>query len=171
MSQFTKATFEEAVARFFQPIAKEHGWQIIRCSDNTYEISSEHCVMIVDWHQGQHTRSLNVTLIPNEADSKDRKKIGVWPIAGYNGNPFKYTPWTQTAEGFFQEAEYMARLAKQYCLPYLLGLKSDWKDVEEYWEAESKKELEKIESYKFPPQVQKRWHLPPPEFPDKKGER
>ena len=162
MSLFTKNTFDEAMARYFEPIAKEHGLPITRRSDNTYEIMSEHCVMVVDWYQGQHTRSLNVTLIPNEKNSNDGKKIGVWPIAGYNGDPFKYIPWEQTAEGFFQEAEYIAKLAKQYCIPYLLGSKTDWKKIEEYWETESEKELEKIKSYKFPPQVQKRWHLPPP---------
>jgi hypothetical protein len=166
MSEFTKNTFDEAVTRFFEPIAKEHGWQTIRRSDNAYEIRSEHCTMVVDWHQGMHARSLNVQLIPNEKASKDRNKIGLWPIAGYNGNPFKYIPWEQTAEGFFQEAEYIAKLTKQYCMPYMLGSKSDWEKVEEYWAAESQKELEKIKGYKFPPQVQKRWHLPP-EFPKK----
>jgi hypothetical protein len=166
MSQFTKNTFDEVVSRYFEPMAREHGWQIIRRNDNTYEIPSEYCVMVIDWHQGRHTRSLNVTLIPSEKDSNHLKKIGVWPIAGYNGAPFKYIPWEQTAEGFFQEAEYIAKLAKQYCIPYLLGLKSDWKKVEDHWAIESEKEREKIKSYKFPPQVQKRWHLPPPEFPD-----
>jgi len=166
MSVFTKKTFDEAVACYFEPIAKEHGWQIIRRNDNEYEIPSEYFVMVIDWHQGQHTRSLNVTLIPNEKDSKERGKIGLWPIAGYNGTPFKYIPWEQTAEGFLQEAEYIAKLTKQFCLPYLLGSKSDWENIEEYWAIESEKEIEKIKSYKFPPQVQKRWHLTPPSTDD-----
>lgn len=166
MSQFTLQTFEEAITRYFFPIANEYGWTVTRCRDDAYEIRSPHCVLTVDFYQGQHTRSINLLLTPTNEALNNSVRTGIWPIAGHNGSPFEYIPWEQTAEGFLQEAEYMANLARKYCVPYLLGQKSDWEAVREYWQKESEKSLEKIKGYKFPPNVQKRWHLPPPEGAD-----
>src|SRR6266446_3106771 len=108
MSQFTISTFEQAVARYFEPIARQNGWPLIRCSDHLYEIPSPHWVMQVSFHEGAHTRSMNVTLRSGSQKASDSHggdgEIGVWPIAGYNGVPFKYIPWEQTAEGFLEEA-------------------------------------------------------------------
>jgi hypothetical protein len=167
MSEFSPRTFEIAVARFFQPIAAEYGWQMIRCGSDAYEIVSPHAVMRVDYFQGQHTRSMNLRLRPQGQLHGSTEETGVWPIAGYNGSPFEYIPWDQTAEGFLQEAEYMANMAREFCLPYLLGQKNDWEAVREYWRQETEKDLEKIKGYRFPPNVQKRWHLPPPPSDEK----
>jgi hypothetical protein len=160
MSQFTASTFEQAFARYFEPIARDHDWPVIRCSDSLYEILSPQFVMEVSYHQGAHSRSINVVLRP-ASHVGDQSPIGIWAIAGYNGNPFQYIPWENTAEGFLEEARHMAHLAQEYCLPYLLGQKADADKVREYWRQESEKEMSKIKDYKFPSFVQKRWHLPP----------
>jgi hypothetical protein len=52
-------------------------------------------------------------------------------------------------------------LAKTYAIPYLLGAKSDWDKVQAYIAEKIRKTAEEIKQYKFPPRVQKRWHLPP----------
>jgi hypothetical protein len=162
MSEFTLSTFEQAIALYFEPIAREHGLQLVRCGDDAYEIRSPYCVMRLSFHEGGHTRSMNAILSRNAGETSG-SNIGVWPIAGYNGvNIKQYIPREKTAEGFFAEAEYVSKMVKTFCVPYLLGEKSDWDQVREYWRKESEKELEKIKGYKFPPNVQKRWHLPPP---------
>lgn len=161
------ATFEQAVIRHFEPIAREHNWPLIRRSDDTFEIESPFCVMRLSLHEGAHSRSLNAHLFPISSELSESSGpeggTGVWPIAGYNGFDIKqYIPRGKSTEEFFSEAEYVSNVVKTYCIPYLLGQKSDWDDVREYWRKESEKELEKIRAYKFPPNVQKRWHLPPP---------
>src|SRR5882672_2522274 len=40
MSKITRETFEQAVIRYFEPIAKEHGWPLTRRGDDLYEVPS-----------------------------------------------------------------------------------------------------------------------------------
>lgn len=119
---------------------------------------------------GMHSMNIDAVLIPAENPNivvkTSEGSFGVLAIAGYNGVDMEILPKQQTESGFFEYAQYVADYAQKFGLPYMLGQKLDSDKVREYWQNKSERELEKIRSYKFPPQVQKRWHLPPPEFSD-----
>jgi hypothetical protein len=170
MNQITRATFEQAVAQYFGPLAGDNHWPLIRVSDEIFEIRSPLFVMQIRFGIGMHSRNIDTVLIPAnqnlEMVKAGKGSFGVLAIAGYNGVDMEIMPKRQTEAGFLEYAEYVANCAKQFGLPYMLGQKSDCENVREYWRNESEKELEKIRGYKFPPNVQKRWHLPP-EFPKK----
>src|SRR5216684_7123154 len=59
-------TFEQAVARYFEPIAREQDWPLIRPRQDVYEIPSPYFVMRIRYWVGAHTKSINATLIPIE---------------------------------------------------------------------------------------------------------
>jgi hypothetical protein len=167
MGKITIATFEQAVGRYFDPIASEHGWPLIRRGEDVYETASPYFVLRIRFHVGAHAKSINATLIPIDQMPGDVAgggcgELGVGVIAGYNGAEIKYIPWENTVQGLFEEAQHVANLVRQFGLPYLLGQRSDWNKVKEYVGKEKEKYLEKLRGYKFPPFVQKRWHLPPP---------
>lgn len=174
MSRITLKTFEQAVGRYFEPIAKEHGWPLIRRGDNVYETTSPFFVMRIRFDIGAHTKGINATLVPTDQASRDigsggGGELGVGVLAGYNGVEIKYIPWEQTETGFFAEAQNVAEMMKTYGVPYLLGQKSDWNNVKDYIQGRIKERAKEIKQYEFPPNVQKRWHLPPPLGEDKKS--
>lgn len=159
-------TFERAVARYCEPIARDHDWPLIRLRENVYEIPSPHFVMRVRFDVGAHTKSINATMIPTEqmpgdVENGDSGELGVAVIAGYNGISIEYIPRKATEEGFYEQAQYVSDMAKTFGVPYLLGDKSDWNSVKNYIQEKINADAEKISNYKFPPNVQKRWHLPP----------
>ena len=175
MSQVTLDTFQKAVISHFEPIARELGKPLIRSKPDLYEIFSQDFVMRIRFHVGAHTKSINATLTPTnqrlddvDSGATEKGELGVAVIAGYNGIPIEYIPWEGTEEGFLGQTQYVANMARQYGLPYLLGKKSDWNSVKEYIEEQIKERAEEIKQYKFLPGVQKRWNLPPPQGEDKK---
>jgi hypothetical protein len=174
MSEITVETFERAVTQYFEPIAREHNWPLIRGTAELYEIPSPHFVMRIRYSVGAHAKSIYATLIPaNEMpgniEQGGRGELGVAVIAKYNGVPIEYIPWDNIEEGMFGEAKYVADMATEFAIPYMLGQKSDWDEVKAYIARDTEKALEKIKSYKFPAFVQKRWHLPPP--PKERGDK
>jgi hypothetical protein len=170
MNQITLTTFEQAVAQYFAPLARDNHWVLIRVSDEIFEIQSPLFVMQIRFGVGMHTRNIDTVLIPanqnQEMVNAGKGSFGVLAIAGYNGVDMEIMPKRQTEAGFLEYAKYVANYAKQFGLPYMLGQKSDSEKVREFWHNKSEEELEKIRGYRFPPNVQKRWHLPP-EFPKK----
>lgn len=101
------------------------------------------------------------------AKSGGKCGFGLLAVAGYNGVNLDILPQEDTEDGLMKYADYLAGQTKRFGLPYLLGQKTDADAVREYWRMESEKELEKIKGYRFPPSVQKRWHLPPPPSDEK----
>ncbi len=173
MSSITIETFKQAVARYFEPITREHGWPLIRRGEDVYETPSPYFVMRIRFHVGAHAKSINATLIPIDQMPGNIAgggcgELGVGVIAGYNGVEIKHIPWENTAEGLFEEAQHVANMVKTYAIPYLLGQKFDWSEVNVYLQNIIAKDLETIRGYKFPPSVQERWHLPPPPDTDEK---
>lgn len=167
MSEITIKTFERSVAEYFEPLAREHGWPLARLREDVYGISSSYFTMRVCYEVGAHAKGLNATLLPsNKIPGCSRKEadreLGVRVIAGYNGVDIGYVSREQTESEFFEEAKYVAELARRFAVPYLIGEKKDWGKVQDYLDKLIAEGVEKIKSYKFPPFVQKRWHLPPP---------
>jgi hypothetical protein len=164
MSEITINTFEEAVAGYFEPLAREFELPLIRAKENLYEIASRWFIMRISFGIG-HGRSILATLSPSgkssTPDLNDRNEFGIAVVAGYNGMEMQTRP-VGTTEEFFNQAQYVADMARTFGIPYLLGQKSDWNDVKEYIEEKIEREAEGIKKLKFPPNVQKRWHLPPP---------
>lgn len=167
MGDITHGTFERAVARYFEPIARQHRWPFIRTSAQLYEIPSPHFVMRIRFNIGAHAKSINATLIPTKelpGDVEDggHGELGVAVIAGFNGVPIEYIPWDATEEGLFKEAQHVSNMAQQFALPYLLGQKSDWESIKKFICRKADESVKEVKKYRFPRRVQKRWHLPPP---------
>jgi hypothetical protein len=173
VSPITIDLFKKAVAQYFEPIAHENNLPLVRPGEKLYEIPSIHFVMRIRFDVGAHTKSINATLIqshqmPGDIEEGCLDELGVGVIAGYNGVEVRYVPWEQTEEGFLQQAKAIAIQAKQFAVPYLLGQKSDWNYVRAYIQEKIDEDVERIKAYKFPPNVQKRWHLPADRPPDEK---
>jgi len=169
MSQITIEDFEQAVARYFVPIAQEHGWSCIRRAPTVYEIPSPHFVMRIRFDVGAHRRSINALLLPKDQMPGDIEnggegELGIAVIAGYNGVTIESIPWDwdQNKNGLLGQAQYVAAMVREHGLPYLTGKKSDWPNVVEFISKRIEERSEHLRKIKFPPNVQKRWHLPPP---------
>jgi hypothetical protein len=166
MKSITLQTFEQAVARYFEPIARHQGWPLVRTAETTYEIRSPLFRMQIRFGVGMHSKNIDAILIPSnqsvESRAKDSGSFGVFALAGYNGIEMEVLPREQTEQGFFEYAEYIANMAKRFGLPHMLGQRFDAENVRDYWKKKSEMELEKIRGYRFPPSIQKRWDIPLP---------
>jgi len=164
MSKITLDTFVHAVAKYFEPIAKEHTWPLVHQTPNLYEITTPHFIMRIRFDVGAHTKSINATLIPANQMPGDiengKGELGIGLIAGYNGMPIEYIPWDATESGFEEQAQHISNMVKQYALPYLLNQRSDWNEITEFLRKKNEQSMTEIKKYKFPQNVQKRWHLP-----------
>ena len=74
--------------------------------------------------------------------------------------PIEYIPWDATESGFEEQAQHISNMVKQYALPYLLNQRSDWNEITEFLRKKNEQSMTEIKKYKFPQNVQKRWHLP-----------
>jgi hypothetical protein len=128
--------------------------------------------MRIRFWAGMHSKNIDAVLVPAkhqpETTEQEEVVIGIIAIAGYNGIDMDIFPQQQTEDGFMDYARYIAGMAERFGIPYMLGERSDADKVRDYWRTKSEEELEKIRGYKFPSQVQKRWHLPPPPPVDEK---
>lgn len=162
--QPTVETFRAAVMRYFDPIAKEHGWPLIYTAKDLFEIPSSCFVMRIHFGVG-HGRSISVTLKPkqNHALGEDdiENELGLAVVTSFGGITM-LTRQVSTVAEFFMQAEYVASMANRFAVPYLLGKKADWEEVKKFIQRKIEQEQSKIKKVHFPPFVQKRWHLPPP---------
>jgi hypothetical protein len=164
MSQITKGVFGQAITRHFEPIAREYGLELMRVSDDTYEIPSSHFVISIRFGVG-HGRSISATLKRScrtpVGESDDKDELGVAVIAGFNGVEMQTRP-VNTIEEFFEQTRYVAEMTNTFFGPYIFGQKSDFDKVKKYIEEKIERRANELKQLKFPPSVQKRWHLPKP---------
>lgn len=166
METITLETFDSAVSRYFEILAQKLELRLDRLKDGFYEIPSPYFTMRIRFEIG-HRKSISATLFPTKerpANLDDKiRELGVAVFAGYNGEDMHTKP-VSTVEEFLQLAELTAKMAERFCVPYLLGQKNDFEQVKEYVDKLIEESGIRQKKWSFPKNVQKRWHLPPPDF-------
>jgi hypothetical protein len=150
MNPISFATFDQAVAQYFEPLARDNQWPLVRISKEVFEIQSPFFVMQIRFGVGMHSRNIDAVLVPvsqKQETESDGGAFGILAIAGYNGIEMEIAPREQTELGFFEYALYLAKYAQRFGLPYMLGQKLDSGKIKEYWWNKSEMDLKKIKGH------------------------
>jgi ABC-type tungstate transport system permease subunit len=159
----TLGTFDLAVWRPFEPIAKRLKLPLSRLKDDLYEIQSPYFSVHIQYTKGHLGKGILATLFPtNEQPANANDKVrafGVGVIAKYYGADMQ-THLVTTEEEFFQQAEHIAKMAEMYCAPYLLGTKDDFEQIKSYVDGLIEKSGIREKKWNFPKNVREEWKLP-----------
>jgi hypothetical protein len=123
--------FETGVAECFLPLAQKAGLPLIKIYDGVYDIVGHNYRLRIRRGIG-HGGGFLVTLSNEELDRRDPIKIvneiGLGRVAGYNGAApeVAFIPDRDNSLAAYRKA---AKVAKNYALPYLLGIKSDYEQI------------------------------------------
>jgi hypothetical protein len=146
--------FDNAVARCFQPFSERAGFPIRKLRDGIYEIAGQKFVMRIRRGTG-HRKDFLVTLSRKASLSRDlddlSHEIGLGVIAEYNGKQL------QALGDYRREFAEAAKIAESLCLPYLLGTKTDFEDIQHFVERKVEESGIKTKSYHFPRNVREEW--------------
>lgn len=153
--------FDEAVAAFFEPIARKLALPLLKVRDGVYEIPSPHFVMRIRLDTG-HRRGLNVILRPASVRDFDENKPGIQYGIGafmqFHGERIEQTFIdVDSDDDFLKRAQLLAQAAERYGVPYLLGRGENWEAVKEMISKKTAEDLEEIGKYRFPKNVRKEW--------------
>jgi hypothetical protein len=158
--------FDQTVRKFFEPIARSLTLPLTKVEDGIYEIPSPHFILRIRLDTG-HARGMNAMLRPASLHNFDENEPGVHYGIGcfiqFHGERLEDTfIEVGSDEAFLEQARLLAKATERYGIPYLLGQGKEWEAVKQMIAAKTEKDVEEIQKYKFPPFVQKRWHLPKP---------
>jgi hypothetical protein len=155
------AIFDQAVKKFFEPIARKLGLPLVKVRDGVYEVYSPYFIMRL-WLDTGHARGLNVIL--REASHRDFDErapgiqFGIGCFMEFHGERLQDTfiP-VDTDEDFLKRAQLLAQATERYGVPYLLGQGKDFEAVREIKKKEGEEIKKKWENVKFPSFVKKAW--------------
>jgi hypothetical protein len=161
--KITSSTFDLAVWRHFESMAKRLKLPISRLKDDLYEIQSPYYSMWIEYASGHLGKGILATLFPTKdrpVDINDEpRSFGVAVIAGYNGADMQ-THLVTAEEDFFQQADYIAKMAEKFCAPYLLGQKNDFENIKQYVGRRIEESGIMEKKWNFPKNVREEWKLP-----------
>lgn len=159
MSKPNAATFNEAVARFFAPVAAKAKLAIQEFGEGVCEAQGKEFTMRIRRGTG-HRKDILVTLLPTAerpADIDDMsKEIGLGVVAEFRGETLAESS-LNTEEEYLRSAGKLATAAEKLLLPYLLGVRTDFAGLKEFVAARAEKAVSKIPDYRFPKNVRKEW--------------
>jgi hypothetical protein len=126
--------FEQGVANTFRPFAVRAGLPLRRLQDGVYEMSG--CQFLMRIRRGTgHGKDFLITLSRKEHVSDDPMnltgEIGLGVITEYNGKD-ETTAALALRDGSLPAFRIAAEAAEEFCLPYLLGEKSDFADLQQF---------------------------------------
>jgi hypothetical protein len=151
--------FDEAVEKYFAPIAGALGLLLLRVQDGIYDIPSACFILRIRLDTG-HRSGLNVFLRPAEFHQFDENEPGIEYGLG-NLMLFKGEPWEdpliETDDDFVKRAEWLAKMSERFAVPYLLGQENNWEAIKEMVRQRTIPEIEKIKSYRYPKNVREEW--------------
>lgn len=149
--------FDEAIERFFRPIAQNLNLRLSKTQEGSYEIASTFFIMRIRLHTG-HYRGLNVLLRPTSSGDFDENKPGNGEYGIVNFLLFSGKVWREncieTDAGFLKEADRFAKASEEYMTPYLLGAGKNFDAINEMVKHRIAAETR---NYSFPSNVQKKW--------------
>jgi hypothetical protein len=156
--------FDEAVATYFEAIAKEFGLHLNKVQDGMYEIPSPYFILRIRLDTG-HRRGFNVLLRPASYGQFDENvpgdEYGLASFMEFYGEDFKNLFIDVDSEDdFMKQAQLLAQATKRYGIPYLLGNGRDFDAIKEAARKASEEGIEQIKKYRFPKNVREEWRLP-----------
>lgn len=149
--------FDDSVTAFYKPIADRAGLQLQKLRSGIYQIVG--ALFILRLRQGTgHKKDLLVTMAPIAASARDLDdlsgEIGLPLIAEYHGVEIPHEDIT-SSEGFYSSPRHVAEMIERFCMPYLLGQKSDFEELRSF--VDRKIASAPIPSFNFPPNVREEW--------------
>ena len=155
--------FDEAVVKFFQPIAQKLDLPLSKVSEGVYEISSPHFVMRIRLDTG-HARGLNVILRQSSLREFDENEpfvqYGIGCFMQFYGESLQETFIdVDTNEDFLEQARLLAIAAERYGVPYLLGQGKDFDAVQQMIRKRAEESVKEIKKYHFPKNVREEWQI------------
>lgn len=160
MSNIPSSAFDDAVARFFEPLAHRSNLPIQKLFDGIYEIAGQSFAMRIRRGIG-HRKGILVTLLPTRDRYYDdleniRGELGLGNFVEFNNEQLTESG-IDTPEGYLQEAEKLAKSAERFLVPYLLGTRSDFIEVKEHVRKRGEEALREVKKYQFPRNVREEW--------------
>lgn len=151
--------FDEAVEKFFGPLARKVALPLSKVRDGVYEIASQYFIMRIRLHTG-HKRGLNVILRPATEcyfdENKPGSQYGIGNFVLLAGEEWKKEP-IKTDGDFFIQAQHFASASERFGLPYLLGEGKDFDAVKEMVRKKTELDMKIIKGYRFPKNVREEW--------------
>jgi hypothetical protein len=161
--KITLETFDFAVSQYFEPMAKRFRLSISHLKDGLYEIQSPYYSMRIEYTEGHIGKQILATLFPTKdrpANVEDRvRKYGVGLIAKYNGVDMQTHP-VRAVEDFLSQADHIEKMTEKFCVPYFLGQKNDFEQIESYAEGLIEKSGIRKMKWKLPKNAREEWKLP-----------
>jgi hypothetical protein len=155
----SKDFFEIGVVDSFQPLAIRAELPLRKLHDGVYELVGKEFVMRIRRGTG-HGKDFLVTLSRRE-DVSDNPleltgEVGLAVLAEYGGATADALALTARdgSPGAFRRA---AEAAERFCLPYLLGRRIDFADIQQFVEDKIQKSGAYTRKYHFPPNVREEW--------------
>jgi hypothetical protein len=149
--------FDDTVTNFYKPIADRAGLKLQKLRSGIYEIAGAR--FIVRLRQGTgHKKDLLVTMAPMKVPGRDlddlSDEIGLPLIAEFHGIEIPHEDISSN-EGFYSSPRRVAETIEQFCIPYLLGRKSDFEELRSF--VDRKIEEAGKREWRFPPNVREEW--------------
>jgi hypothetical protein len=153
--------FDQAVTKFFEPIARKIGLPLSKVRDGVYEIHSPHFIMRIRLDTG-HARGLNVILreasLLNFDENEPFIQYGIGCFMQFHGEKLEDTfIEVNTNDDFLERARLLAQATEHHGVPYLLGQEKDFNAIKEMVKKGAEKDIEEIKKYRFPKNVRKEW--------------
>jgi len=167
--------FDEAVEKFFRPIAQKLHLSLARIQEGIYDMPSRFFILRIRLDTG-HARGLNVILRPAswpDIDENDPKtpQLGIVCFAQFYGEQIQQTLIkVYTDEDFLNRTKLLVEAVERFGVPYLLGQKDDFEAVREFIKKRGEPELQKIKEIQRiiehnMPSVRQEWIIPEDEMP------
>jgi len=165
--------FDDAVTKFFRPLALKLGLPLNKVGDGVYAIASPHFIARIRLHTG-HRRGLNVLLRPAALQNYDENSPGEYGIGcfmQFNGEDMQSIILdVHTDEDFLKQSQLLTEALERFGIPYLLGQKDDFEAVKEMIRTRGAPGLERIKQMQRKiernmPKVQQEWTIPEDEMP------
>jgi hypothetical protein len=123
--------FETGVAECFLPLAQKAGLPLIKIYDGVYDIVGHNYRLRIRRGIG-HGGGFLITLSNEEVDHRDPIKIvneiGLGRVAEFSGAAPEVAP-IPMRDNSLTAYRKAAKVAEDYALPYLLGIKSDYEQI------------------------------------------
>jgi hypothetical protein len=151
--------FDNAVVRFFLPVAAKIKLPLNRLQDGIYEIAAPESVMRIRLGIG-HGKSVLATIMATRDRPPDvndtSKELGLGLISRFHGDAV-HTEAVSTEREFLEQAEIVAHKAEEHFVPYLLGLRDDLERAKEYVETLIIESGMREKKWNFPKNVREEW--------------
>jgi len=160
---------EQTIKHWFAPLAAEMSLELVRVSNERFEIVSEHLTLRIwfgkpPYRDCDAQETCSVTLVP----TKERRakwvdannEIGIAVIATYFGEPCR-GDYVRNRGEFWMEAEKSALLARKYCRELLLGKSDQYAGIRAYLDAEQRRASAEIRAMllELGPNVKRMWRM------------